>query len=86
VKKVSKKSRCQQSSAYASNNISRFEGVSYDSICSLVRLFEKEVELFRMISKLVKKVAASKRSQEASEVCGEGGSSDSLPLQISDVF
>jgi hypothetical protein len=39
-----------------------------------------------MISKLVKKVAASKRSQEASEVCGEGVSSESLPLQISDVF
>lgn len=30
--------------------------VSYDAICSLCRLFEKEVELFRMISKLIKKV------------------------------
>jgi hypothetical protein len=30
--------------------------VSYDAICSLCRLFEKEVELFRMIAKLIKKV------------------------------
>ena len=30
--------------------------VSYDVICSLVRLFEKEVELFRMISKIIRKV------------------------------
>ena len=49
--------------------MSRFE-VSYDAICSLCRLLEKEVELFRMFSKLIKKVSKS---------------ADSL-LQISDVF
>lgn len=49
--------------------MSRFE-VSYDAICSLCRLLEKEVELFRMVSKLIKKVSKS---------------ADTL-LQISDVF
>lgn len=44
--------------------MSRFD-VSYDAICSLCRLFEKEVELFRMISKLIKKVAASLQAKSA---------------------
>jgi hypothetical protein len=30
--------------------------VSYDAICSLVRLLEKEVELFRMVSKIIRRV------------------------------
>jgi hypothetical protein len=47
--------------------------VSYDAICSLCRLFEKEVELFRMISKLIKKMA-------------NAGSSKGEPLQLSDLY
>ena len=53
----------------------RFD-VSYDAICSLCRLFEKEVELFRMISKLIKKVTTGYQKK--------GG--EVQTLQISDVF
>ena len=65
VRKVTKRA-CPK----AHEEISRFD-VSYDAICSLCRLLEKEVELFRMVSKLIKKVS---KTQEGTL------------LQISDVF
>ena len=46
--------------------MSRFD-VSYDAICSVCRLFEKEVELFRMIAKLIRK-ATSSISKRAGEL------------------
>ncbi len=55
MKKVSKK-KCLKS--FGPGQMSRFD-VSYDAICSLCRLFEKEVELFRMIAKLIRKVTIS---------------------------
>lgn len=63
IKKVSKKESIHE----------RFN-VSYDAICSLLRLFEKEIELFRMISKLIKKI-----------INGYFINQQTL-LQISDVF
>ncbi len=66
VKKVSKR-ECKKKSilndlqdgsvdeSHAKQMMRKFD-VSYDAICSLVRLFEKEVELFRMISKLIRRV------------------------------
>lgn len=64
VKKVSKRDKSKSkydhlnpSTALQNKLMMKKFDVSYDAICSLCRLFEKEVELFRMISKLIKKVA-----------------------------
>jgi len=68
VKKVSKRDCNKKKSSLALNEpggpeddshaklMMRKFDVSYDAICSLVRLFEKEVELFRMVSKLIRRV------------------------------
>ena len=66
VKKVSKRQQRKSSLAggdapedndnsHAKLMMKKFD-VSYDAICSLTRLFEKEVELFRMISKFIRRV------------------------------
>jgi hypothetical protein len=79
VKKVTKK-RC--AAADISAGMSRFD-VSYDAICSLCRLFEKEVELFRMVSKLIKKVSQTLKGG-ADTI--NNSASGANTLQISDVF
>lgn len=69
MKKVSKRDCTKRKSSIAALNepgqaeddshaklMMRKFDVSYDAICSLVRLFEKEVELFRMVSKLIRRV------------------------------
>lgn len=80
MKKVTKKKACAKSDGGVSAGMSRYE-VSYDAICSLCRLFEKEVELFRMVSKLIKKV-----SQQLALNTDTMNSQGANTLQISDVF
>jgi hypothetical protein len=45
----------EEDTSHAKLMMKKFD-VSYDAICSLVRLLEKEVELFRMISKIIRRV------------------------------
>lgn len=54
--------------------------VSYDAICSLCRLFEKEVELFRMVSKIIRKVIFSMTSKK------NAATGEPELLQISDIY
>lgn len=40
------------------------EECSYDAICSLARLFEKEVEMMRMINKRIRAYSMSKKGKQ----------------------
>jgi hypothetical protein len=81
VKKVSKRQQRRQHAdsgeeQQAKLMMKKFD-VSYDAICSLCRLFEKEVELFRMVSKIIRKVIFSMTTKKNGQT---------ELLQISDIY